>query len=66
MSMMSHEQRESKLLGPDSHTGLDLSPHSGVSRAGRGMAAGAAPGAAHRRLDWFACSVGGCEPRGIA
>jgi len=30
------------------------------------MAAGPARGVERRRRDWRVCSVGGCEPRGVA
>lgn len=64
---MSHEQRESKRQGRQPRAMWGLSTHivSSVYRSVFGVAE-PAPGVGRRRRDWCVCSVGGCEPRGIA
>jgi hypothetical protein len=65
---MSHTQRQLMQQGRRSHAVRGRRPQieAWIAYQNMVMTAGSARGAERRRLDWFVCSVGGCEPRGLA
>ena len=64
--MMSHKHRQLMQQGRLWHALRGLRRQIDASSGGMSAAAGSARGAERRRRDWRVCSVGGCEPRGIA